>query len=365
MPKSTIKKTSLVFQANDGARDINHLQDRRPSYIAGQWIPYGTSNDFPDYLNMLYTESAQMNSIVDSLVDYICGEDVTFNFTVLANNHVSLKRIFRRAVFDKVLYGGYALKLIYNRLGEIAKVEWVDFRNLRFSDDEHTLLYSETWTRGRRGELERYSLFEDFRFGEDPNNAYACIYYDNSNSRYLYPQPLYIGSIRSIETSIQIDKYHFSAIQRNLTASTLININDASYTETEKKEIDRRIRENFTGSENAGSVMVTFNESAENAPTVTRLEDDNTDAKYQALRANTRDNIFIGFRIPPIITGMPPENGGFSKEEYVQAFDLYNTTMVMPLQKQMINAFDDIFGVKESINITPFDLKINTNDSEL
>lgn len=58
MPKSTIKKTSLVLQANDGARDINHLQDRRPSFVPGHWISYGIANDFPDYLNMLYTESA-------------------------------------------------------------------------------------------------------------------------------------------------------------------------------------------------------------------------------------------------------------------------------------------------------------------
>lgn len=354
-------KENIKFTTCADARDIQKLVDHRGQKNYSKYIDYGPKNDYGDYLNGLYMESAQMNSIVDTMVDYICGTNIDFNTNIRTqlkgNTGSSLKRIVRRLAFDKVLYGGFCMKLIYNKLGEIAEIEWMDLRNVRIGGDEKTAYYSETFGKGRRGEMEVYTLWEYFVPGKDENNEYACIYYNNGNSRYVYPVPMYVGSLRSIETSIEIDKFHFSSIQNNLNANTIINVNDSdNYTDEEKREVERQMRNNFSGSMNGSQFMIAWNSSKENAVSIERLADDSYDKKYESLETNTRKNIFVGFRIQPMLAGYPPENGGFSKEEYLQAFELYNTTVIKPLQKQIVYAFNELFNLTNSISISEFEL---------
>lgn len=352
-----------LSQIGSETRDIQKLVDHKGQKTYAQYIDWGPKNDYGDYLNGLYMESAQMNSVVDAMVDYICGEDILFNANIRiklnGNSGTQLKRIYRRIAFDKVLFGGFALKLIYNRAKEIAEIEWLDLRNCRISGDETSVYYSETFGKGRRGDLQKYTLWENFIVGNDENDPYACVYYFKGNSRYVYPVPCYIGSLRSIETGIEIDKFHFSSIQNNLNANTIININDSdNYTDEEKKEVERQMRSNFSGSQNGSQFMLAFNTSKENAVTVERLSDDNYDKKYEALAKNTRTNIFIGFRIPPVLAGFPPENGGFSKTEYAEAFELFNTTVIIPHQMQIMHCFNELFDMTQSVEIVPFEIKI-------
>lgn len=355
-----------MSQVQTDARDVQQLVDHRGQKTYEQYIKYGQKNDFPDYLNGLYMNCAQMNAIVDIMTDYVCGDDIEFNpnirMRLKGNSNAQLKKLYRRIVFDKVLFGGFALKLIYNKLGEIAEIAWLDMRNVRIGGDEKTAYYSENFGKGRRGEMEVYTLWEYFEVGKDENNEYACIYYNNGNSRYVYPVPMYIGSLRSIETSIEVDKFHFSSIQNNLSANTIVNINDGdNYTDEEKKEVERQMRNNFCGASNGSQIMIAWNANKDNAVTVERLDDDNYDKKYESLADNTRKNIFIGFRIPPIISGMPPENGGFSKEEYLQAYELFSTTVIGPIQKQINNNFNELFDLKDSITIHKFELGVADN----
>ena len=55
------------------------------------------------------------------------------------------------------------------------------------------------------------------------------------------------------------------------------------------------------------------------------------------------------------------ENNGFSREEFLQAFELYNQTVVAPIQRIIVRTFDKVFGVKDSITIEPFELKVTKN----
>lgn len=362
--KEKTKIDVKLSQIPNEARDIQKLVDHRGQKSYSQYIDWGPKNDYGDYLNGLYMECAQMNSIVDTITDYICGEHIEFDTNIRlklnGNTGSSLRTIYRRIAFDKVLFGGFAIKLIYNRAKEIAEIEWLDMRNCRISGDEKCVYYSETFGKGRRGEMEKYTLWENFEVGVDENDPYACVYYFKGNSRYVYPVPCYIGALRSIETSIEIDRFHFSSIQNNLNANTIININDSdSYTDEEKEQVERKIRQNFSGSQNGSQFMLAFNSSKENAVTVERLSDDNYDKKYEALANNTRKNIFVGFRIMPILAGFPPENGGFSKTEYAEAFDLFNTTVIQPHQLQITNCFNELFNAKDSIVVVPFKLDQN------
>ena len=83
--------------------------------------------------------------------------------------------------------------------------------------------------------------------------------------------------------------------------------------------------------------------------------------RYEALHKRSREQIFTAFRATPNLFGLMTETTGFNEQEFAEAFKLYNRTVVKPIQKVIVDAFDKIFGVDGSITITPFNLE---NDSE-
>lgn len=144
-------------------------------------------------------------------------------------------------------------------------------------------------------------------------------------------------------------------------SNLIINFNNGQPNDEQKEEIERDINEKFSGYQNAARILINYNDSAENATTVERLNSDDFDAKYESLAKRSRTQIFTAFRANPNLFGIPNENNGFSKEEYDSSFNLYNRTAVKPLQASLIDSFDKIFGVKGSLTIEPFNLEEPNN----
>lgn len=325
------------------------------------YVNYGKKNDYPDYLNYLVENSPIMNAIIKSMQDYIIGEGIMFSdeirIKLKGNTTPQLYKIIKRVIYDKIVTGAFAVKLTYNKLGEIAEIEWLDIRNVRLNYEKTVAYYSETFGKGRRGDLETYSTFDNFVFGKDENNEYACVFYDDNDSRGIYAQPSYVGSLRAIETSIEIEKFHHASIQQNLSASAIISIPDAgNYSEEEKQAVEEKFRENFCGSENGSSFILSFCEDKEHSVVVEKLADEQFDKKYEALADNTRKNIFAGFRMQSCLCGYLADNIGFNTQEYSEAFKIYNKTVILPLQNQLVNTFNLIFNTRDSLVIKPFNI---------
>ena len=102
------------------------------------------------------------------------------------------------------------------------------------------------------------------------------------------------------------------------------------------------MKEKFCGTDNAGSFLLLFNDSKDNACEIAKIQDDKFDLKYDALAKSVKEDIFIAFRATPTLFGLPNENNGFSKQEYLESFELYNKTVVVPLQKDVERAFKSI-----------------------
>ena len=70
------------------------------------------------------------------------------------------------------------------------------------------------------------------------------------------------------------------------------------------------------------------------------------------------------------IFGIMQENIGFNNQEFMSQFTLYNKTRVLPIQKEMIDTFDKVFGMEGSISIEPFtisfdEMEMSNTDNKL
>jgi len=164
--------------------------------------------------------------------------------------------------------------------------------------------------------------------------------------------------LKSIIIANKIDTYHLNNISNNFSASAIINFNNGVPDKKTQDAIETQLKEKFAGENNAGKFIVSWNETGENAASVAALSSNDFDAKYQALRTNYEQNIVVAFRCPAQLLGFSTANTTFNTIEYVAAFDLYNRTMVQPMQKALLRFFAKAFG-ESLIEIAPYSVTLN------
>jgi len=63
----------------------------------------------------------------------------------------------------------------------------------------------------------------------------------------------------------------------------------------------------------------------------------------------------------PNLAGYLMENIGFNRQEFMESFNIFNLTVIRPIQKEIISSLDHLFDTQNSIIINPF--KINLDDT--
>lgn len=314
------------------------------------YIFYGEDNQFPQYIWDLYLKSSILQGIVNGTSDFVLGNGVSTAIDIVNDEGETLEDVIKKLVIDFNIFGGFCFQGIRDHLGNIKEIYWLDMQNVRVGKDDDKIYYSEKW--GCYGEKAiAYDLFDPTK--QQPT---FVVYFKGHISRGVYPIPRYVGALAAIETSTEIGKFHLNNILNNLSSSAIINFNSGEPSEEDKKRIEKRLEEKFSGSSNAGKFILAFNDNKDNAVTIERLAEDNFDEKFQTLSKSTKEEIFIAHRAYPSLFGMMQENNGFSRVEFDEAFQLYNKTVVQPIQKDIQRVFDRVFGVDKSIIFKKFSL---------
>ena len=299
------------------------------------YVSWGANNKFPQDLYDMYQNSAILQSVINGTADYVFGAGVISAFEVVNDKYETLEDIIKKCVFDYLIFGGFAIQLMYKG-GKVEAMYWLDFQKCRRSEDEKKVYYSDDWGKYAKKALE----YKSWVPGTDKG---TCIYYYKGHkTRGIYPVPMYIGALKSVKISTEISNFHLNNIVKGFASNAIISFNNGEPDDDTKARIERDIKEKFCGTDNAGSFLLLFNDSKENAAEIAKIQDDKFDLKYDALAKSVKEDIFIAFRATPTLFGLPNENNGFSKQEYLESFELYNKTVVAPIQKDFERAFRSI-----------------------
>ena len=329
------------------------IPDMVEKKVSGKdYVSYGEDNRFPQYIWDLYLKSSVLQGIVNGTCDFVSGNGVISNIplTRLNDEGDELEDIVRKLTVDYGIFGGFCFQVICDHNGTIRELYWLDIQNVRLNEDGTKAYYCEKWNQYGAKSVE-YELW-------DPKKKQSnfVVYFKGHISRGIYPIPRYIGALAAVETSTEIGKFHLNNILNNLSSSAIINFNNGEPSDEVKKHIEKKLNEKFSGANNAGRTMIVFNDNKDNAVTIERLGEDNFDTKFQTLSKSTKEEIFIAHRAYPVLFGMKEENGGFSKTEFMEAFELYNKTVISPIQKDIKRVFDKVFNMDNSIIFNKFEL---------
>jgi len=171
-----------------------------------------------------------------------------------------------------------------------------------------------------------------------------------------YPLPEYIGGNAWIEADVQVANFHNNNLRNNFWGGYLINFNNGIPTPEEQGDIERQIKRKFSGTDNAGRFVVTFNDDAANAPTLEPLTPSDMDKQFEILNKAIQQEIFIAHRVTnPMLFGVKTEGQLGGRNELVEGYELFKATYVndrVRKVERMINYLGSFNGV-EGMELIP------------
>jgi hypothetical protein len=290
------------------------------------YIKYGEDNLYPEYLNYLFNKSAKHNAIITGKSNYIFGGGFENGDFKINRLNESLNDITRKAILDIEIYGGFRLEIIWNRAGKIGEIYHVDFSTIRVGK-EGGFYYKESWDKNNRDEEMFIPAFNP----SEPTGSQIYSYNEYRPMVRFYPLPTYIGCNNYIETDIEISKYYLSAIRNGMAPSKMIQFYEGEPSEDKKREIERRFKEKFAGSENAGRFILVFNKQKDKQVDIDDLSGSELDKMFVELNKTCQQEIFSGHLVTsPMLFGIKTEGQLGGNNELQTAYSIFQNTYSKP-----------------------------------
>jgi len=308
-------------------------------------ILFGDNNLYPQYLIELVNRSSKHNAIITGKAAFITGqgfetsEDSALQSFINNTNGENLNKVLYKAAWDLELFGGFALQIDFGILGnKIALISHIDISKLRKVKDESIILYSDNWALGSRAEKITYKVWDATAKRE---GTYIYYFKQYRTGIETYPIPEYIGSIAAIETDVEINNFHLNNIKQGFAAGMMVNFNNGVPNNPEKqREIERKLKAKFQGTDNAGGVVINFSDSPEKKPDILPLQPSDLDKQFEQLRKDTNQEIFTGHKITsPQLFGVDGESA-FSRNVINDAQEAFQVNYITPKQRLLEECFN-------------------------
>jgi hypothetical protein len=342
-------------------RVVTFAEARQPEFKEKKgegYIQYGDRNDYPNYLVDLFNKSAKHNAIIKSKVHYISangwkGSEAAEPFIEKVNRMESLNDLTRKVSLDAELFGGYYLEIIFSATGQLSEIWHCDYTKIRTNKDNTQFWYKEEWT----DRLEKPQVYPAFNpaIPKGKQILYVKEYRPNMG---FYSLPGYFGALNYIESDIEISKHVLGNAQTGFSASKLITLPNGEPSDEEKRNIEKRFTNRFSGSDGKKFILAFVNDSARK-PIVDDLgTSDITKEDFGRVDSLIQTNIFSGHQITtPSIFGIAEAGKLGSRSEMRDGYEIFKNTYVNSKQMHLESVFNMLFkyrGIEEpELSIIP------------
>ena len=346
---------------------LTFAEARQPEYREKKgegegYIEFGKKNDYPNYLVDLFNKSAKHNAIIKGKVNYITGngfkikegvDPIGEQFIAQANRVESLTEVLRKASIDIELFGGAYLQIIWSVTGEnLAEVYHVDYTKIRTNADNTQFWYSENWE-DRKYKKEVFNGFNS-QLRQGTQIMYLKEYRPNLNA---YALPGYFGALNYVESDIEISKHVLGNAQTGFSASKLITLPNGEPSDDEKRQIERKFTDRFTGSDGKKFIL-SFVNDASRKPVIEDLgASDITKEDFGNVDKMIQQNIFAGHQITaPDLFGISTPGQLGTRQQMRDSYEIFKNTYVNDKQiflEQVFSLLAKLHGANSELQIVP------------
>jgi len=343
---------------------LSFAEAKQPEYREKKgvgYIEFGDKNDYPTYLLGLYNKSAKHNAIVRGKVNYIIGNgwqsdevDAQAELFIKAPNpYESLIDITRKVSSDVEIFGGAYLEVIWSKVGGLlAEICHIDYTKIRSNKDNTQFWYKQDWS-DRKEEAKVIPAYNT------QNRVGKQIMYIKEYRPGLdtYALPGYMGSLNYIESDVEVSKHVLGNAQTGFSASKLITLPNGEPSPDEKRNIERRFTDRFSGSDGKKFILSFVQDSARK-PIVEDLgASDLTKEDFGRVDEMIQQNIFAGHQITaPDLFGISTPGALGSRSQIRDAYEIFKNTYVNDKQQFLEAIFNNLAkqrGVTSELTIKP------------
>ena len=332
------------------ALKISFAESKLPKFKENKqkgFITYGEKNDYPETLIDLYKRSPKHGSIVRQKARYITGSDVTIDGNASAvrlqdyvNPFEGLQDLKAKIALDYELFNGFALAVHYNKLAKIGAVYHVDFSKVR-TLDHSVYQYTDDWKKAKDEDIIRYNKFNPAQ--AEPMEVQLYYYREYDAGLGVYPLPPYIHALQYIQIDVEIANFHNNNILNGFSNGTLVQLFKGEPTPEQARQFKRMFKGETTGTDNAGGVLIQFNEGNERPAEINHIQPSDMDNQFLTLNETVQAEMFVAHAFPKILLGVSTEGSLGQRNELVEAYEVFHKAYVTPRRTKVDRCLAYIF----------------------
>jgi hypothetical protein len=341
----------------------NYTTPEVKEYRDKDWVAYGESNNYFQYLIDRYNGSATNNAIINGISELIYGKglDAT-DSSRKPEAYAQMKSLFskdclRKVTADLKMMGQCAFQVIYSkdhtRVTEVFHMPIESLRAEKCNEegDIEAYYYAKDWS-AVKDKKETPMRIPAFGYSQE---GIEILYIRPYRAGFYYYSPVdYQGGLQYAELEEEVANYHLNNIKNGMSPSMLINFNNGVPTEEERYMIESRIGEKFSGTSNAGKFILAFNDNKEMSATIEPVQLSDASDQYQFLADEAMRKLMVAHRVTsPMLLGIKDQSGlGNNADELKTASTLFDNTIIRPFQEMILDGVDKILAFNDiSLNL--------------
>ena len=313
---------------------------------------YGTDNLYPQNLKKIVQASGTATLCLNRYAKFIegYGFEGALRTLVVNDDGATADDILHDVAGDVAEFGGFALHVNYNLLGEVTSIHHIPFEHCRLEEEDDTEYIAHIkvtkWWNGKRKSGRTTAVQEDDVesfpvFNPDPNVVLSQIAavggIDNYHGQVLwaavdgvgtYPTPIYDAAITEISTDEGLGNVKYRSVRSNfLVACMLVTKKGLPYTDERGRQIERSMIDGddlkeFQGDENTSKIMLVELEDDEEEPKIVEFPVKNFDKEFEVTDKSVVERIYAQFH-QELFYAIRMGKLGFSGDVMRDAYEYY------------------------------------------
>jgi hypothetical protein len=322
-------------------------------------IEWGEKNNHPEFLLNIYNvEGSPIHkTIINRKTKLITGQGIDWDKLLVNDPELynwldksKFEKELKKAGLDYEIFNGFAFEIIWNREGtKPTHVNHVPFHKIRIGikNDEipfEHFWYCDDWKKSRKAEFEP-EMIRGFNPYEKVGKVLYYYSEYNPQSDGLYPIAGYSSAMNWIELGWEISKFHLNQAKQGYSMSFILNFSTGIPTGEEMEEIEKEFKRQFSGTENAGKIVMTWSDGQDGKPELIPIQLNNSDDRFLQLKEQIQEEIIQSSEIPPQLLQTIAGKLGGTEDRY-ELMDEFQMMYVSPRQNNIEDVLYDIFGVE-------------------
>lgn len=344
------KNKTGVFESNVRMSAFQPI-DIQP--IKGRnWITNGANNSNYKIYKNAYDDSPTNQSIINAFVNYLYADGLINKSTINISNiseYISEEDTLLLCQ-DYKIYGGYSIQIIWdsNELDrKPLRIEYIPIYKLAVNYDQESLevtgyWYSYNWSNWHMYAPELYPKFT----GSYTGNNLEILLVRRPTAEPFFPLPDYISGIPWARIEGNLSNAGINFFENSMSALTVINYNNGIIADEEERVASAKaVRDDYTGTNGTGKVIVSFNEDPTTGVTVDQLSPPEMGQQTAFYSEEAERKLIVAHSAPPILFAGSNSGSGFSSnaDEIAIAQKMLYRRHISPMRKVIINGLNKVF----------------------